>query len=172
MHQACLDTLDVPEYRRAVATIPDAYSDTIQWILTDSSWLEWLQCQESHLLFVPGPAGSGKSVLAKFVLKWLQLHKALDSKIAYFFFSSTGRAVQPLMATTEGLCQAVIHELLQCSEDFQQSGLATKYEVFKRDGLVAWTYEALSSILLKMRFNHPEKTTYIVVDALDECAPS
>lgn len=172
MHPACLESLDFPEYRRVVAAIPDAYSDTCQWILTDSSWLKWHQCLESHLLFVPGPAGSGKSVLAKFVLNWLQLHKALDSKIAYFFFSSTSRAAQPLMATTEGLCQALLHQLLQCSEDFQQSDLAAEYEALKRDGLTAWTYKALSRTLLKMRFNHPEKTTYIVVDALDECAPS
>lgn len=57
---------------------------TCQWILSEPYFKAWVGSRPSSL-WLSGPAGSGKTVLASFVIEYLKKHSSPTDVIAYFY---------------------------------------------------------------------------------------
>ena len=68
---------------------PDPVSGTCTWILRNSQYRDWLESEESFLLWVSADPGCGKSVLASYLINSRLGKKDLSEKdLCYFFFKS------------------------------------------------------------------------------------
>src|SRR5215469_4553470 len=148
-----------------VNKIASAADNTCQWLLTHSSYLEWLQTQSS-LLWIKGKPGAGKSTLMKYALR----QEGRDQTIvASFFFNARG---SPLQRTPIGLYRSILHQLLYFAPD-QLSKLATTYkERCQTRGEVEkkwnWYEGELKDWLSDLLLTLAVRPVRLYIDALDE----
>ncbi|KAJ5219205.1 FabD/lysophospholipase-like protein [Penicillium cinerascens] len=160
----CLDN-SVSDYE----DIKDSHSgrrvgETCLWFLNDETYKTWFnQGTQSVLLFSAGP-GSGKSVLAAFLVDELKRHSrsGADYTVCYFFFQDSNYKSKTV---TSALCAL----LLQLFDE--EPGLlahAVKQYQIKGQKFVE-EFNALRKIFALAVQYHPRNKVICVIDGLDEC---
>ncbi|KAJ7172246.1 hypothetical protein C8R46DRAFT_1085272 [Mycena filopes] len=137
---------------------------TGSWLLEDAAFIEWED--NPGVLWIQGPSGAGKSVIASTVIKCLS---HADDKlspahpVAFFYFDFTNKDQQSLEIALRRL-------ILQLSAYSPQpyKALEDHYKLSKGQQLPS--YCDLVKIL--KRLLRELGRTYLVLDALDECADS
>lgn len=69
-------------------------ADTCQWLLDEVLYSAWERAESDRVLFIVGAAGTGKTVLAKFITERL-LSQDKDAVTVSFFCKSTGTVTTP-----------------------------------------------------------------------------
>jgi Cdc6-like AAA superfamily ATPase len=137
-------------------------ASTCQWILNEPYFKAWVGSRPSSL-WLSGPAGSGKTVLASFVIEYLQRNASPTDVIAYFYCNantSQSLSTETIMASLLAqLCGSAIPTSI--SKLFRQSaetGQAPR----------ALTVDQLTSVLGEVikSIGNP----IIVVDGIDEAS--
>lgn len=139
---------------------------TSDWILEEKEYLKWRYAEEStpYILWMNGSGGTGKSVLASFIINNLVEQGACCQ---YFFV----RFGDHKKRTLSFLLRSIAYQVAQSVPDFSQkvAQLADEAIDFETaDPKTIWE-RIFKSILFKMEFSQP---LYWIIDSLDEAANS
>ncbi|KAF1938445.1 HET-domain-containing protein, partial [Clathrospora elynae] len=151
--------------RRIEETKGGLLADSYRWVLDNTTFQQWQQDLHGQLLWVKGDPGKGKTMLLCGIID--ELHSALSKTalVAYFFCQATDSRINSATAVLRGLLYMLI---------IQQPSLAphvrNKYDRAGKtlfEDANAWV--ALTEIFLDVLQDPSLSTTYLIIDALDEC---
>lgn len=139
--------------------------DSYRWVLDNVTYKQWQQDLHGQLLWVKGDPGKGKTMLLCGILNDLHNSMLKTSNISYFFCQATDPRLNSATAVLRGLLYMLI---------VQQPSLAShvrkKHDTADRTLFTdanAWV--ALTDIFKDVLRDPHLDTTYLVIDALDEC---
>jgi hypothetical protein len=141
------------------------FEDPYRWIFDNHSFRQWRDdlC-ESRLLWIKGDPGKGKTMLLCGIIDELQTAK--NALVSYFFCQATDLRINSATAVLRGLLYLMVSQ-----QPSLVSSVRRKYDhggkaVFEDAN--AWV--ALTEIFADvLRDANLQNTTYLVIDALDEC---
>ncbi|KAK1755391.1 hypothetical protein QBC47DRAFT_460409 [Echria macrotheca] len=151
VYQAYLDSIDTPQ------------DGTGLGVLQHPRFLEWAQ-HSSGILILSGIPGSGKSVLAKSMLKALPKLRA-TTVCSFFFKDNNGRGQN--MATT-ALCR-VLDELFNTEPTLVDRSSSVLQNLLPAE--VRCNLDLLWDVLIESTKHMDPGSITVVLDALDECTP-
>jgi tetratricopeptide (TPR) repeat protein len=137
---------------------------TLQWVLETAEFTAWRlgNCEAgsaSGSLWLNGPAGVGKSIIAAYIAQVLQAQHP-DAILLYFFC----KAGDPLLDNVVRLIRTLAAQLLltisEAGKHFQQ---------LKDKGFEAVSVSYLFSRLITDALGGLSQQTFIIIDGLDEC---
>lgn len=136
---------------------------TGKWLLNSEEFRSWLY-NTAPTLFCPGIPGAGKTMMTAVVVEYLQTcsQGAHDVGIAYVYCNY--KAEQ----TIEDLVASLLKQLLQ-GRDRLHKFVAKLHQVHARKGTRPSVDEVLEAIEAVVR---EYQRVFILIDALDECAPA
>ena len=149
--------------------ISEPCTGTIRWFLEVREFTVWRDSQETSALWISGPPGQGKSVLAKFIVQHLEdrqpiidsaLRENSHTVIYFFCFNQDPNYRHP-----SNILQALILQLLDHHEalDCLPTGLLTP------DSFLNMSVASLWDLFLKLLDKYAPEPVYCVIDAIDEC---
>ncbi|KAH8645583.1 hypothetical protein BGZ60DRAFT_340639, partial [Tricladium varicosporioides] len=139
-------------------------ADTCGWLQKNEVFESWTNDTESSLLWIYGIPGSGKSILASYIVDQLKskTSKLADPSPSLIFFFCSNRS-ESRRASTHILC-SLIHQLtLQRPELWEIVDKAYS----KNTSLRIHVFEELWVVFVAML--QKAKNVLCVVDGLDEC---
>lgn len=135
-----------------------------RWVLNDSSFQQWNNLQ-SQLLWIKGDPGRGKTMLLCGIINELQKTFAETASVAYFFCQATDSRINSATAVLRGLLY-----LLVSQQPALTAHVRKKHDQAGKSGfndVNAWI--AVTEIFEHVLQDTSLDTTYILIDALDEC---
>lgn len=167
-----LESLCTPDYQQDRIQIKDASSTTCEWIWRRKAYISFRSYPGSRILHVYGNAGSGKSVLAKYI--WKGLSKEFESLperdtpvLLYYCCNERTRPDE----SASSILRALIHQFLwQRPSSFHnivQSNELLQSHSFSA-GSTGWTFDSLWFIINDIVANARDQL-YCIIDGLDEC---
>ncbi|KAF2788430.1 NACHT-domain-containing protein [Melanomma pulvis-pyrius CBS 109.77] len=136
-----------------------------RWVLDNSSFQQWHDDPQSQLLWIKGDPGKGKTMLLCGIINELQKTLARNASVSYFFCQATDSRINSATAVLRGLLYLLVSEqpalTAHVCKRYDQAGKA----VFEDSN--AWI--VLTEIFADVLQDPSLDTTYILVDALDEC---
>ena len=151
----------------------DLFEDAYRWILqTDeyTAFTNWYadghECSQHRLLWVKGPAGTGKTMLMIGIIRELSRQSAvLAPALSFFFCQGTNTSLNTATAVIRSLIW-----LLLIQQPKLSSHLLPKYEHRGADLFTDQNaFFALSEAFRNMLQDPHLSPVYLAVDALDEC---
>jgi hypothetical protein len=140
-------------------------ADSYHWVLDNTAYQQWRQDPHSRLLWVKGDPGKGKTMLLCGLVNELQSVTPRTELLSYFFCQATDSRINSATSVIRGLLYMLVDE-----QPSLISHVRRKYDYAGKalfEDANAWV--ALSEIFTSMMQDKGLKTTYLVVDALDEC---
>ncbi|PSN58849.1 hypothetical protein BS50DRAFT_595118 [Corynespora cassiicola Philippines] len=140
--------------------------DSYRWILEHPDFQQWQGESQSRLLWIKGNPGKGKTMLLCGIINELEKSTAETSLLSYFFCQATDSRINSATAVLRGLLFTLVRQqpslFFHMREKYDQAGKA----LFEDAN--AWV--ALSEIFMSIVQDPSLKITYLIIDALDECA--
>lgn len=133
-----------------------------KWILENDDFQQW-QNGQNQLLWIRGDPGKGKTMLLCGIINELERLPATNT--SYFFCQATDPRINTATAVLRGLIYLLIDQ-----QPSLVSHLRGKYDRAGKqlfDGANSWV--ALSGIFTDTLQDPGLRSTYLVIDALDEC---
>ncbi|KAF5847015.1 hypothetical protein GGP41_003314 [Bipolaris sorokiniana] len=140
-------------------------ADSYRWVLDNTTFQQWQQDPHSRLLWVKGDPGKGKTMLFCGLVNELQSLMPRNALLSYFFCQATDSRINSATGVIRGLLYMLVDQ-----QPSLMSHIRRKYDHAGKalfEDANAWV--ALSEIFTSMMQDKGLKTTYLVVDALDEC---
>ncbi|KAL6821770.1 hypothetical protein J3E69DRAFT_367941 [Trichoderma sp. SZMC 28015] len=158
-----IEALKAPDYTAfRNHKIDNPTSGTLGWFLELQQFSSWLTPQEPSILWVNGSPGQGKTIVAKFLLAYLEdLQHSFNHRttVIYFFFFDQDDSYRTVGAAVRSLIQQLLST--QGAFDVISDRLNIKASTISDES--AW--DILEELLRSPVFG----TIYCVIDALDEC---
>ncbi|KAF3073926.1 hypothetical protein CFAM422_003506 [Trichoderma lentiforme] len=158
-----IEALRAPDYTAfRNHKIDNPTSGTLGWFLELQQFSSWSKAQESSVLWVNGSPGQGKTIVAKFLLAYLEdLQHSFNYRttVIYFFFYDQDDSYRTVGAAIRSL----IKQLLSTQDGFDVISDKLNIEASTISDESAW--DILEELLRSPVFG----TIYCVIDALDEC---
>ncbi|QYS99703.1 NACHT domain-containing protein [Trichoderma simmonsii] len=158
-----IEALRAPDYTAfRNHKIDNPTSGTLGWFLELQQFSSWLTPQESSILWVNGSPGQGKTIVAKFLLAYLEdLQHTFNHRttVIYFFFYDQDDSYRTVSAAVRSLIKQLLST--QGAFDVISDRLNIKASTISDES--AW--DILEELLRSPVFG----TIYCVIDALDEC---
>ncbi|CAN9191599.1 unnamed protein product [Alternaria alternata] len=140
-------------------------ADSYRWVLDNTTFQQWQQEPNNRLLWVKGDPGKGKTMLVCGIINELESSMPPSALLSYFFCQATDERINSATGVIRGLLYMLVDQqpslMLHIRRKYDHAGKA----LFEDAN--AWV--ALSEIFTSMMQDKGLKTTYLVVDALDEC---
>lgn len=142
--------------------------DAYKWILDTKEYAEFTNWSDKKpcLLWIKGPAGTGKTMLLIGVLRQLSRQLSLNTPGLSYSFCQAGTMLDKATANLQSLVWMLLvqqpHLLSHLRKKYKDSGPS----LFKDTN----TFFALSEALQNMLKDPNLSPVYLVIDALDECA--
>lgn len=132
--------------------------DSYCWVLDNVDFQRWRDARCGQLLWIKGDPGKGKTMLLCGIIDELSKMAVHDMNISFFFCQATNSRINNATAILRGL----IYMLVQ-----QQPSLMTHVRDGSFEGENAWfaLFRAFTNILEDPHL----QSTYLIIDALDEC---
>jgi hypothetical protein len=140
-------------------------ADSYRWVLDNTAFQQWQQKPNSRLLWVKGDPGKGKTMLLCGLINELQSSMLQSTLLSYFFCQATDSRINSATGVIRGLLYMLVDQ-----QPSLMSHIRRKYDLAGKalfEDANAWG--ALSEIFTSMTQDRGLETTYLVVDALDEC---
>jgi hypothetical protein len=140
-------------------------ADSYRWVLDNTAFQQWQQKPSSRLLWVKGDPGKGKTMLLCGLINELQSSMLQSTLLSYFFCQATDSRINSATGVIRGLLYMLVDQ-----QPSLMSHIRRKYDRAGKalfEDANAWG--ALSEIFTGMMQDRGLETTYLVVDALDEC---
>jgi hypothetical protein len=135
------------------------------WVLDNSTFQQWQHDPHSRLLWVRGDPGKGKTMLLCGIIDELYRERSNSALLAYFFCQATDSRIHSATAVLRGLLYMLVEQQPSLVSHIQKKlGRAGKI-LFEDTN--AWV--ALTKIFEDVLHDLELCTTYLVIDALDEC---
>jgi hypothetical protein len=135
------------------------------WILENSDFQQWRSAQQSRLLWIKGDPGKGKTMLLCGIVNELKKSIAKSNLLSYFFCQATDSRINNATAVLRGLIYLLADQqpslISHVRKKYDQAG-KTLFED-------ANSWIALSDIFTSLLQDLNLISTYIIIDALDEC---
>lgn len=151
--------------KRIVDTKGGLLKGSYRWVLDNSSFRQWHDDPQSQLLWVKGDPGKGKTMLLCGIIDKLQKTTASTACVVYFFCQATDSRINSATAVLRGLLY-----LLVSQQPALTAHVRKRYDQAGRsmfEDANAWV--ALTEMFADVLQDPNLDTTYILVDALDEC---
>ncbi|KAL8825037.1 MAG: hypothetical protein Q9191_004658 [Dirinaria sp. TL-2023a] len=168
--QTCFQHLRVTDPRddktRIENTKGGLLQDSYQWILDHVEFRQWREDQQNRLFWVKGDPGKGKTMLLCGIIDELKKPSAHDGLLSFFFCQATDDRINSATAVLRGLIFLLVDQ-----QPSLISHIRTRYDHAGQslfEDVNAWV--ALSEIFLNILRDPGMKNTFLVIDALDECA--
>jgi hypothetical protein len=139
--------------------------DSYRWILENFDFQQWRYSQQSRLLWIKGNPGNGKTMLLCGIINEIKKSLPKSDLLSYFFCQETDFRINNAIAVLRGLIYMLVNQ-----QPFLLSHVLNKYEKAGKllfEDANAWF--ALSEVLINILRDPNLQSTYLVVDALDEC---
>jgi len=165
----CLRDLRVTDPRddktRIVETKGGLIPDSYHWILENGDFKQWRNDQQSQLLWIKGDPGKGKTMLLSGIIDELRKSTVETHLLSFFYCQATDSRINNATAVLRGLLYLLIDQqpslIFHLQKQHDQAG-KTLFEDAN-----AWF--ALSDIFTNVLRDPSLKSTYFIIDALDEC---
>jgi hypothetical protein len=136
------------------------------WILANSDFRRWRSDdQQSHLLWVKGDPGKGKTMLLCGIINELEKTRTKTDLLAYFFCQATDSRINTATAVLRGLLYMLVDQKPSLIAHIRKKHDHTGKALFED----ANSWVALSEIFIDILQDICVISTYLVIDALDEC---
>ncbi|KAJ4357089.1 Vegetative incompatibility protein HET-E-1, partial [Neurospora sp. IMI 360204] len=142
--------------------------DSYRWVLDNADFQQWRDDPQHRLLWIKGDPGKGKTMLLCGIINELDQGNTANARhcnVAYFFCQATDSRINNAAAVLRGLIYLLIEQqpsvLSHVRKEYDRAG----ENLFKD----ANTWVALSKIFTDILHDPSLRTTYLVIDALDEC---
>ncbi|OCL04248.1 beta transducin-like protein HET-E2C*40 [Glonium stellatum] len=136
-----------------------------RWIFENSDFQQWRSAQQTRLLWIKGDPGKGKTMLLCGIINELKKSIAKSDLLSYFFCQATDSRVNNATAVLRGLIYLLVSQqpslISHVRKKYDNSGKT----LFKDAN--AWI--ALSEIFTNILQDRSLNSTYLIIDALDEC---
>ncbi|KAL4748253.1 hypothetical protein BDW72DRAFT_156673 [Aspergillus terricola var. indicus] len=154
------------ERRRIEATKGGLLDDSFRWVLENAEFRKWHSDPNSHLLWIKGDAGKGKTMLMIGIINKLvqQVRSEPLQSIAYFLCQAT----DPKLNNATSILRSLIYMLIR-QQPHLISYLRERYDINPKLFESGNTFYSLSAIFENMIQDSTHAITYLLVDALDEC---
>lgn len=167
--EKCKQALHLTDPRKDKERIEDGKGGLLAksylWILDHPDFKHWREDQQSHLLWIKGDPGKGKTMLLCGVINELEKLGAETYQLSYFFCQATDSRINNAVAVLRGLLSLLIEQQPSLISHIQK-----RYDVEGRnlfEDANAWV--ALSDIFTNILLDSSLIRTYLIIDALDEC---
>jgi hypothetical protein len=140
--------------------------DSYRWILENSNFQRWRDDQQSRLLWIKGDPGKGKTMLLCGIVNELKESVAQTDLLSYFFCQATDSRINNATAVLRGLLYLLVNQQPSLISHIRKKHDHAGKALFEDAN--AWV--ALSEIFTNILQDPSLNTTYLVIDALDECA--
>jgi hypothetical protein len=135
------------------------------WILENSDFQQWRNDQQCRLLWIKGDPGKGKTMLLCGIVDDLIKSTTDTANVSFFFCQATDARIDNATAVLRGLLYMLVKQqpflLTHVRKSYDDSGK----QLF--EGVNAWV--ALSNIFTNILEDPRLRSTYVIIDALDEC---
>ncbi|KAK2850734.1 hypothetical protein FQN49_005371 [Arthroderma sp. PD_2] len=168
----CLQSLSVPGIDGREYTVSEDIQATCTWLFHQQEYRSWKDLSDKRsqntLLRIQGKLGSGKSTLLKVAMSKLRKENADSSSVKLsFFFKRWGSLLE---RSQIGLFRSLIFQLLQQSKPTLRNCMPIfQRKVKPYDSEWAWNVQELKDFFMSVVTECPPSSTYIFIDALDEC---
>ncbi|KAL4769224.1 hypothetical protein BDW60DRAFT_210310 [Aspergillus nidulans var. acristatus] len=165
---SCLGALLVAdpetERRRIEDTKGGLLDGSFRWVLDNAEFRKWHSNPQSQLLWIKGDPGKGKTMLMVGIIDELLRQSQPSQSIAYFLCQAT----DPRLNNATSILRSLIYMLIQ-QQLHLISHLRRKYDTNPNLFESANAFYSLSTIFEDIIQDSTQTTTYLLVDALDEC---
>ncbi|KAF5846014.1 hypothetical protein GGP41_008478 [Bipolaris sorokiniana] len=140
-------------------------ADSYRWILDNTAFRQWHEDKHSRLLWVKGDPGKGKTMLLCGVINELRSSLPQNTLLSYFFCQATDSRINSATAVLRGLLYMLVHQQPSLISHVRKKHDHAGKSLFEDAN--AWV--ALTEIFANVLQDVSLGTTYLIVDALDEC---
>jgi hypothetical protein len=169
LEQACLRDLRTTDPHhdkdRIQNTNGGLLKDSYCWILDNEEFRQWQDNQSSCLLWIRGDPGKGKTMLLCGITDELTRSIGDTANISFFFCQATDVRINNATAVLRGLIYSLVKKqpslLSHVKSHYDNAGKALFEDIN------AWN--ALSRIFTEILKDSTLQSTYLIIDALDEC---
>ncbi|KAF2626688.1 hypothetical protein BU25DRAFT_92842 [Macroventuria anomochaeta] len=151
--------------KRIEETKGELLADSYRWVLDNATFQQWQRDPHSRLLWVKGDPGKGKTMLLCGIIDELQSSLPKTALLAYFFCQATDLRINNATAVLRGLLYMLVSQ-----QPSLVSHIRKKYDHAGKalfEDANAWV--ALTEIFADIIRDSQLRTTYLIIDALDEC---
>ena len=168
-NQICLQSLRTTDPRDDKDRIEKAkgglLKDSYRWVLDNDDFKQWRDGQKSQLLWIKGDPGKGKTMLLCGIIDELTKSTPDTAAVSFFFCQATDARINNATAVLRGLIYLLVDQQPTLISHVRQRYDHAREKLFK--DVNAW--EALSKIFAGILEDPCLKSTYVIIDALDEC---
>ncbi|KAH9209097.1 beta transducin-like protein HET-E2C40 [Leptodontidium sp. 2 PMI_412] len=165
----CIQALHITDPRKDKKRIVEGKGgllvDSYHWVLEHRDFKQWRDHEQSYLLWIKGDPGKGKTMLLCGIVDELNKPNAGTHLLSYFFCQATDPRINNATAVLRGLLYLLIDQqpsLISCIQKQYDHAGRTVFEDAN-----AWV--AVSEIFTNVLQDRSLKSTYLIIDALDEC---
>ncbi|KAL7892665.1 WD40-repeat-containing domain protein [Trichoderma sp. TUCIM 5745] len=166
----CLSDLRITDPRHDKLRIENTkgglLEDSYRWIFEHSDFQRWHDNKDRPLLWIKGDPGKGKTMLLCGIINKLQGRRSPKTLMTYFFCQAGDSRINSATAVLRGLIYLAIDEQPQLISHIQNKYRHGKKTIF--EDINAWT--AMSEVFSAMLNDTSLEQSFVVIDALDECA--
>lgn len=130
---------------------------TLLWLLDLDSFKRW-QADEAPLLWLTGPPGAGKSILAAYLVQLLASEEP-QAAVLYFFCRAGNTRLNTRVRLIRTLAAQIIMSIPKSVTHFRQ---------LRDEGFGSEDESLLLKKLVEEPLSHCHETKYIIIDGLDE----
>jgi hypothetical protein len=151
--------------KRVEETKGGLLEESYHWIFKNSDFQQWRNDQQIRLLWISGDPGKGKTMLLCGIINELKKTTAKTDLLSYFFCQAADSRMNNATAVLRGLVYLLVDQqpslISHIRKKYDQAG-----KILFEDAN-AWV--ALSEIFTNILQDPSLNTTYLIIDALDEC---
>ncbi|KAJ6276546.1 WD40-repeat-containing domain protein [Bipolaris maydis] len=140
-------------------------ADSYRWILDNTAFRQWHENKRSRLLWVKGDPGKGKTMLLCGVINELRSSIPQTALLSYFFCQATDSRINSATAVLRGLLYMLMHQQPSLVSHVRKKHDHANKSLFEDAN--AWV--VLMEIFADVLQDTSLSTTYLIIDALDEC---
>ncbi|KAF1967661.1 HET-domain-containing protein, partial [Bimuria novae-zelandiae CBS 107.79] len=138
--------------------------DSYCWVAHNVTFQQWQRDPHSRLLWIKGDPGKGKTMLLCGIIN--ELKRSTNHFLSFFFCQGTDSRINSATAVLRGLIFLLVKQQPRLASHLRKRYDEAGGSLFQDAN--AWV--ALSEIFTSMMQDEGLKSSYLVVDALDECA--
>jgi hypothetical protein len=133
------------------------------WVLNNASFQQWHTDPQCQMLWIKGDPGKGKTMLLCGIID--ELKKSTAGLLSFFFCQANDSRINSATAVLRGLIYLLINQQPSLASHLRKKYDQAGSSLFQDAN--AWI--ALSDIFKSMMQDADLKTSYLVIDAIDEC---
>ncbi|KAI1159803.1 hypothetical protein F5B18DRAFT_559525 [Nemania serpens] len=142
-------------------------ADSYKWVLGHEDFKKWHDGGGNQILWVRGDPGKGKTMLLCGIINELKKASMRDRNVVYFFCQATDARLNNAISVLRGLMFSLLSQQQKLLDRVRDKIDQAGEELFQ--DINGWA--ALCNIfhLLLEELETRTETTYLIVDAMDEC---